>query len=106
LQTIVRYDLAVIVVIMNNNGVYGGDRRKSSEISGPFSSDPSPTSFVADARYELMMEAFGGKGYHVSTPAQLQFAIQDAMKAKRPALINVKIDPFAGSESGRLAHKN
>src|SRR5438105_10479083 len=64
-ETICRYNLPVCVVIMNNNGVYRGD-----EVNPTGAADPSPLVFVKDARYEKLMEAFGGVGAVVPTPAQ------------------------------------
>jgi 2-hydroxyacyl-CoA lyase 1 len=105
-ETLVRYNLPVIVIIFNNNGVYGGDRRTPEEISGPHKDDPAPTSFVPEARYDLVMEAFGGKGYIVRTPKELESALKESFSARKPAVINIIVDPFAGSESGRMGHRN
>jgi oxalyl-CoA decarboxylase len=100
-ETICRYNLPVCIVIMNNNGVYRGD-----EGSYGGSKDPSPLVFVKDARYEKMMEAFGGVGRHVTTPAELRAAIDEAFKSKRPTLINAVIAEGAGTESGRITSLN
>lgn len=105
-ETLVRYQLAVVVIVFNNGGVYGGDRRRPEEIEGPHKEDPAPTSFVPNAGYHAMMEAFGGKGYLVGTPDELSSALSQSFSARKPAVINVIIDPYAGSESGRLQHKN
>jgi len=105
-QTLVRYQLPVVVIVFNNNGVYGGDRRSSDEITGPFKDDPAPTSFVPAAGYHKMMEAFGGKGYLVETPDELKSALSESFRARKPAVINCIIDPYAGAESGRMQHKN
>ncbi|CAL5186305.1 unnamed protein product [Lathyrus oleraceus] len=105
-ETLVRYQLAVVVVVFNNGGVYGGDRRSPEEIDGPHKGDPAPTSFVPNAGYHTMMEAFGGKGYLVGTPDELKSALSESFSARKPAVINVVIDPYAGSESGRMQHKN
>lgn len=105
-ETLVRYQLPVVVIVFNNGGVYGGDRRSPEEVGGPYKDDPAPTSFVHEAKYHVLIEAFGGKGYVVRDPAQLKSALDESFSAKKPAVINVIIDPFAGSESGRLQHKN
>ncbi|CAM8995480.1 unnamed protein product [Rhodiola kirilowii] len=105
-ETLVRYKLPVIVIVFNNGGVYGGDRRSPEEITGPYKDDPAPTSFVPGAAYHTVMEAFGGKGYLVGTTDELKAALTESFGAKQPAVINVTIDPYAGSESGRLQHKN
>ncbi|CAN1227668.1 2-hydroxyacyl-CoA lyase [Linum perenne] len=98
-ETLVRYQLPVVVIVFNNGGVYGGDRRRPDE-------DPAPTSFVPQAGYHLLIEAFGGKGYLVGTPDELRSALTESFSARKPAVINVTIDPFAGAESGRMQHKN
>uniref|UniRef100_A0A0D9V1D1 2-hydroxyacyl-CoA lyase n=1 Tax=Leersia perrieri TaxID=77586 RepID=A0A0D9V1D1_9ORYZ len=105
-ETLVRYQLPVVVIVFNNNGVYGGDRRSPDEITGPYKDDPAPTSFVPAAAYHKMMEAFGGKGYLVETPDELKSALSESFRARKPAVINVIIDPYAGAESGRMQHKN
>ncbi|GAU43883.1 hypothetical protein TSUD_399310 [Trifolium subterraneum] len=105
-ETLVRYQLPVVAIVFNNGGVYGGDRRSAEEINGPHKEDPAPTSFVPNAGYHTMMEAFGGKGYLVGTPDELKSALSESFFARKPAVINVVIDPYAGSESGRLQHKN
>ncbi|KAL9266140.1 2-hydroxyacyl-CoA lyase-like protein [Drosera capensis] len=68
--------------------------------------DPAPTSFVPEAGYHILIEAFGGKGYLVKDPDELKSALSESFSARKPAVINVIIDPYAGSESGRLQHKN
>ncbi|KAF5747452.1 2-hydroxyacyl-CoA lyase [Tripterygium wilfordii] len=105
-ETLVRYQLAVVVIVFNNGGVYGGDRRTPEEITGPYKKDPAPTSFVPGAAYHTLIEAFGGKGYLVGTPDELKSALTESFSARKPAVINVTIDPYAGAESGRLQHKN
>lgn len=105
-ETLVRYQLPVVVIVFNNGGVYGGDRRNPEEISGPYKDDPAPTSFVPSAGYHTLIEAFGGKGYLVGTPEELKSALSESFSARKPAVINVIIDPYAGAESGRLQHKN
>ena len=56
-ETICRYNLPVCVVILNNNGVYRGTDKN---LGG--GADVAPTVFVKDARYDKLMEAFGGVG--------------------------------------------
>ncbi|GMN28252.1 hypothetical protein TIFTF001_001984 [Ficus carica] len=105
-ETLVRYQLPVVVIVFNNGGVYGGDRRSPEEISGPYKDDPAPTSFVPNAGYHTLIEAFGGKGYLVGTPEELKSTLSESFSARKPAVINIIIDPYAGAESGRLQHKN
>jgi oxalyl-CoA decarboxylase len=100
-ETICRYNLPVCVVILNNNGVYRGD-----ETNPTGGKDPSPLVFVKDARYEKLMEAFGGVGAHVTTPEELRRAMEEALRSKRPTLINAIIAEGAGTESGRITALN
>ena len=100
-ETICRYKLPVTVVVFNNNGVYRG-----TDVNPTGGSDVAPTVFVKNARYDKMMEAFGGVGYNVTTPQELEVALTEAIAAGKPALINAIIDETAGTESGRLTNLN
>ena len=100
-ETICRYNLPVCVVILNNNGVYRGD-----EVNPTGGSDPSPLVFVKGARYEKLMEAFGGVGVLATTPAELRNAMEEAIRSRTPTLINAVIDEKAGTESGRITSLN
>ncbi len=102
LETICRYRLPVTTIIFNNNGVYKG----SDPNLNPKGPDVAVTAFVKDARYDKMIEAFGGIGYHVTTPAEMTRALTEAIAAGKPALINAVIDEAAGTESGRLINLN
>jgi oxalyl-CoA decarboxylase len=100
-ETICRYNLPVCVVIFNNNGVYRGtDKNQGGD------GDVAPTVFVKDARYEKLMEAFGGVGVYATTPAQLRKGMEDAITSRKPTLINAIIDETAGTESGRITSLN
>jgi len=100
-ETICRYNLPVCVVILNNNGVYRGD-----EVNPTGGRDPSPLVFVKGARYEKLMEAFGGVGVLATTPAELRNAMEEAIRSRKPTLINAVIDEKAGTESGRITSLN
>ncbi|MDE1972986.1 MAG: oxalyl-CoA decarboxylase, partial [Hyphomicrobiales bacterium] len=62
--------------------------------------------FVKGARYDRMIEAFGGVGVNAVSPDELRRAVNAAMDSGRPTLINAVIDPAAGSESGRIGNLN
>ncbi len=100
-ETICRYNLPICVVVFNNNGVYGGmDVNKSG------GTDVAPTVFVKGARYDKLIEAFGGVGVNATTPQELSKAIVEALNSGRPTLINAVIDESAGTESGRITQLN
>jgi oxalyl-CoA decarboxylase len=100
-ETICRYNLSVCVVIFNNNGIYRG-----TDVNPTGGSDPATTVFTKGARYDKVMEAFGGVGVQATTPDELKRAVDAAMDSGKPTLINAVIDPAAGSESGRIGNLN
>jgi oxalyl-CoA decarboxylase len=100
-ETICRYNLPVCVVVFNNNGVYRG-----TDVNASGTADVAPTVFVKGARYDKMMEAFGGVGVHATTPAELTRALNEALASGQPTLINAVIDETAGTESGRITMLN
>ncbi|MEM9370781.1 MAG: oxalyl-CoA decarboxylase [Pseudomonadota bacterium] len=100
-ETICRYNLPVCIVIFNNNGIYRGDGENWGG-----GTDPATTVFVPDARYDKMMEAFGGDGHWVRTPDELNRAVRDALDSGKPTLVNAAIDPAAGKESGNIGNLN
>jgi oxalyl-CoA decarboxylase len=99
-ETICRYDLPICVIVFNNNGIY-----KGTDVN-PLGGDVAPTVFVKNARYEMMMQAFGGVGVLANTPAELAKALDEAVKSGKPTLINAIIDETAGTESGRITSLN
>ena len=99
-ETICRYNLPICVVIFNNDGIYRGTDQNSA------GTDPATTVFVKGARYDKMMEAFGGVGVNATSPDELKRAVNEAMDSGKPTLINAVIDPAAGSESGRIGNLN
>jgi oxalyl-CoA decarboxylase len=99
-ETICRYNLPVCVVVFNNNGIYKGTD------ANPRGGDVAPTVFVKNARYEMLMQAFGGVGVMANTPAELSKALDEAVASGRPTLINAIIDETAGTESGRITSLN
>ncbi|HZC55673.1 MAG TPA: oxalyl-CoA decarboxylase [Xanthobacteraceae bacterium] len=100
-ETICRYKLPVCIVIFNNDGIYRG-----TDVNRSGSSDPATTVFVKGARYDKMMDAFGGVGVNATSPDELKRAVNEAMDSGKPTLINAVIDPAAGSESGRIGNLN
>jgi len=100
-ETICRYDLPVCIVVFNNNGIYRG-----TDVNPSGGADVATTVFVENSRYDMMMQAFGGVGVHVSNPDELARAVNEAMDSGKPTLINAAIDPAAGKESGNIGSLN
>ena len=100
IEVICRYNLPVIIMIMNNGGIYKGDAESQYE------GDPAPARYIDGARYDKLIEAFGGIGYNVDNAENLKITLKKALFDGKPAIINCIIDPHAGVESGHLASHN
>ena len=101
IETICRYNLPVCVVVFNNNGIYRG-----TDVNENGDGDVAPTVFVKNARYDLMMQAFGGEGVTATNPDELSQAVRAAIASRKPTLVNAVIDEGAGTESGRIGNLN
>ena len=88
-EVAVRHKLPITWIVFNNNGIGGGPSSLPEGAAYP------PNAFVANARYDKVMEAFGGKGYHAETPQELQAALQESFDSGETTLINVTINPDA-----------
>ncbi|MBS7328568.1 MAG: oxalyl-CoA decarboxylase [Oxalobacter sp.] len=98
IETITRYQLPVTIIVMNNGGIYkGNEEGPNGQVS---------CTRLGRVRYDLMMEALGGKGYLANNPTELKAALEEAVASKKPCLINAMIDPDAGVESGRIKSLN
>ncbi len=89
IETACRYNLPVKIVVLNNGGIGGGIAEFPKEGQLP------PRVLTIGARYDKMMEAFGGKGFYVEDPKDLRAALDAAMAHPGPALVNVKLQPEA-----------
>lgn len=101
ISTICEYKLPVTILVFNNGGIYRGD---DPNLSG--GSDPSPTTLMASARYDKLIEAFGGTPYNATTPEELRQALEAGLASNKPTLINCVIDPSVGTESGHIGNLN
>ena len=90
IETALRHNLPVIFIVDNNQGILG-----STLEQGLFGDDyPERVGmYVPEARYDKVMEAFGGHAEHVERPEEIGPALQRALGAGRAALIDVAIDP-------------
>ncbi len=50
---------------------------------------------VHSPRFDEVMKLTGGNGYHPTAPGETADALRDALRAGKPAIIHVKIDPEA-----------
>ena len=87
-DTLARHGVAVVGV-MGNNGIWGLEKHPMEHIYGySVAAELRP-----ETRYDVLVEALGGHGELVRTPAQLRPALERAFAAGAPALVNVLTDP-------------
>jgi acetolactate synthase I/II/III large subunit len=88
-ESCVRFNLAVTVVVAND-AAWG-------QIRGPqvmiFGAERAPATKLAPTRYDRVVEAFGGRGWHVEEPQALTPTIQEALACGEVACVNVPLDP-------------
>uniref|UniRef100_A0A1A8EC95 2-hydroxyacyl-CoA lyase 1 n=1 Tax=Nothobranchius kadleci TaxID=1051664 RepID=A0A1A8EC95_NOTKA len=96
-ETMCRYNLPVVIIVVNNNGIYSGvDAETWKEMAklGDLTSVAPPVSLLPEARYDEVMTAFGGRGFLVRTVEELRSALQTSLSDwENPSLLNVLIDP-------------
>ncbi len=101
IETICRYNLPVCVVVFNNGGIYRG-----VDVNLTGGEDVATTVFVENARYDRIIEAFGGIGVQATSADELSRAVNEAIDSGKPTLVNAVIDSNAGTESGRIGNLN
>uniref|UniRef100_A0A672ZD34 2-hydroxyacyl-CoA lyase n=1 Tax=Sphaeramia orbicularis TaxID=375764 RepID=A0A672ZD34_9TELE len=96
-ETMCRYNLPVIIIVVNNNGIYSGvdpETWKEMAKMGDLTTFAPPVTLLPEARYDEVMTAFGGRGFLVRTVEELRSALQLSLSDwERPSLLNVLIDP-------------
>ncbi|HEV7996668.1 MAG TPA: thiamine pyrophosphate-binding protein [Stellaceae bacterium] len=85
METLCRYNLPVKIVVLNNGGIGPG----MPEIPENPMFNMKPNSLIYGARYDKVMEAFGGKGFFVEDPKDIRGALDEAMNFRGPALVNI-----------------
>ena len=85
----------------NNGGIYRG-----VDVNPTGGEDVATTVFVENARYDRIIEAFGGIGVQATSTDELSRAVNEAIDSGKPTLVNAVIDSNAGTESGRIGNLN
>jgi len=62
-----------------------------------------PNALIYGARYDKMMEAFGGKGFFVEDPKKIRGALDQAMAHDGPALVNVVLSQGSTRKAQQFA---
>ena len=99
METLVRYNLPVKIVVLNNGGIGPG----MPEIPENPMFNLKPNALIYGARYDKVMEAFGGKGLFVKDPKDIRGALDEAMKFPGPALVNVVLSQGSARKAQQFA---
>ncbi len=87
METLCRYGMPAKIIVMNNGGIGPG----MPEIPSNPMLNMRPNTLIYGARYDKMMQAFGGYGAYVEDPKDVRGALDELMNAPGPGLVNIKL---------------
>ena len=99
METVIRYHLKIIFIIINNNGIYQGlSKEKFQRFSQNVSKDDElvilpPTALLPDANYEKLAEAFDGISLSARTCEEVHLTLRQAVISSKAVILNIHIDP-------------
>jgi len=108
-ETMARYDMDILIFVINNGGVYHGDSDNADEWlalqKATASHDTAggkgglrSTSLGWEVGYEKIAEMCGGLGFLVRTEEQLEKATREGYKAGRVTVVNVIVEAGKGAK--------
>ena len=86
-EAMVRQKINVVGVV-GNDAAWMQIRRGQEQLYGP---DRAPATSLSFTRYDQVVEALGGHGEYVEKPNEIRPALERALSAGKPALVNVKL---------------
>jgi len=99
METLARYNLPAKIVVLNNGGIGPG----MPEIPDDPMTNMKPNALIYGARYDKIMEDFGGKGFFVEDPKDIPAALDQAMAFPGPALVNIVISQSSSRKPQKFA---
>jgi 2-hydroxyacyl-CoA lyase 1 len=93
IETACRYNLPLKVIIINNNGITFGSETKNKDDDAH---NLPVTHLNPESKYEMIAQAFGGKGAEVKDHKTLEQTLDVALGDNNLWIVNVRIDPSAG----------
>jgi acetolactate synthase I/II/III large subunit len=99
IETAVRFRLPMTVIVGNDGG-WGQIRNPQLSF---FGAERAVGTSLPYTRYDLMVEALGGKGIHVTEPAEIRPALERALGSGEVYCINVVLDPAAYRRTGQVS---
>lgn len=104
LETASRNELGLVVVVMNNSGIYHGYVDPEKSTAGPLPPSKLPSTALSyNCRYDLVARGLGCDGYLVRTLAELTTEFEKALfhsKRGKTTVLNVVIEP---GKQGKLS---
>jgi acetolactate synthase-1/2/3 large subunit len=90
-DTLVRFSIPAVLVV-GNDAAWGEVRIPQVGIYGE---DGEVATTLAPSRYDRLCDVFGGHAEHVEHPNEIAPALERALAADEPAIVNVMLDPDA-----------
>mmetsp|Transcript_11798 Transcript_11798/g.19224 ORF Transcript_11798/g.19224 Transcript_11798/m.19224 type:complete len:578 (+) Transcript_11798:85-1818(+) len=103
-ETACRYKLKNITfIVINNSGITIGIPIEDGDSAHLMTGGVPATSLTSGSRYEKIIESFGGKGFYVERPEEIQPTLQKAIACDVPTVVNIIISPFSNRKSQEFA---
>jgi acetolactate synthase-1/2/3 large subunit len=99
LETAARFGLPLTCVIGNDGG-WGQIRSPQISLWGE---DRAVATSLPFTRYDLMVEALGGRGSLITRPEEIRPALEKALGSDEVSCLNVVLDPTAYRKTGRVS---
>jgi acetolactate synthase-1/2/3 large subunit len=99
LETVVRFGLPLTCVVGNDAG-WGQIRNPQLQF---FGAERAVATSLPATRYDLLVEALGGRGALVTKPAELAAALERALASDDVWCLNVILDPAAYRRTGQVS---
>jgi len=95
IETAARVGANVVILVCNNEGIGGRGLQETA-----FPKGSHGVASLLPANYEKMAEMVDGHAEYVEMPDEIAPALQRALSSNRPAIVHVRIDPFARRVGG------
>ncbi|VVC26155.1 Thiamine pyrophosphate enzyme, N-terminal TPP-binding domain,Thiamine pyrophosphate enzyme, C-terminal [Cinara cedri] len=106
-ETMVRYKLPIVIIVINNNGIYGGvDESTWTAVQNydNLTEVIPPNCLSVNIHYENILTMFGRKGHFCTTTEQISNAVREAfLDTSGPSFLNIMINPSADRKPQNFA---
>ncbi len=97
LETAVRYGINAVIVVHNNGGL-NQDRRGDEAVYVGREGNPDELWRFTDTNFAQIAESMGALGIRVTDPNQINSALDQAVSANRPAVVDIVSDGDVAAE--------